>query len=336
MKRLVARALLAAVLILQGLLTEGGDSKEKARTSERNALERQRQDSTPLRCIAFSPYVAGYDPTRRAHPPRKLIDQLLAELTRQNDFRCIMTYDAVQGIKSVFPAARAKGLKVISIIWLGQDERENGRQIAAGIRAGRDYPDTIIRFSCGSEVRTRHGKSLDSAIASCMKQLGDSVLQPVGIVDSWWEVCDRSWPCQRSALFINAEWIGANVYPWWENKFSGLFPCTKAEKAADFQIERLGNVMDVYPGKEVILTEFGWPAGPKGYAEKCGKASEPNQSRVVKDTLNRLDALGLPGVVFEAFREDWKLNSEGGVGPFWGICKGGSPYHCKTVYRRDR
>jgi exo-beta-1,3-glucanase (GH17 family) len=72
-------------------------------------------------------------------------------------------------------------------------------------------------------------------------------------------------------------------------------------------------VMDTYPDKEVLLTEFGWPAGPKGYSEtnqfigqKCGVASNANQNLVIRDTLAKLDEKGWSGVVFEAFREQWK------------------------------
>jgi hypothetical protein len=41
------------------------------------------------------------------------------------------------------------------------------------------------------------------------------------------------------------DWIGVNVYPWWENKYSPLFPCIPAEEAAAFHRSRVENVQAV-------------------------------------------------------------------------------------------
>ncbi|PWH16749.1 MAG: hypothetical protein DDG58_09225 [Ardenticatenia bacterium] len=111
------------------------------------------------------------------------------------------------------------------------------------------------------------------------------------------------------------------------------------EQAANFHVARLRDLMNRYPGKEVLLTEFGWPACPEGYSEtnqltgqQCGIAGEMNQRIVIEETLAQLERAGLPGIVFEAFREPWKRETEGVVGPCWGICEGDSPYRCRSPY----
>lgn len=297
------------------------------------------QDGKVLRCIAFSPYVGNHSPNTGPHPSRKLIRTLLDKLMQQTSFRCIMTYGVLNGLDYIFNAAHVRGLKVIAIIWLDADEAVNERSITRAIKAAKTYPNTIIRLSCGSEVRARHGNALDHVILDCIERLrAADVLQPITTNDTWWEWCDRSWPCQESVLSDHVDWIGINVFPWWENKFSGIFPCTTAARAATFHIARMQNVMDLYPNKEVILTEFGWPAGPKGHSEtnrftrqRCGLASESNQNLVNRNTLAELNRKGGPGVVFEAFREKWKARVEGPVGSFWGICKGVPPYKCKAL-----
>ena len=55
-----------------------------------------------------------------------------------------------------------------------------------------------------------------------------------------------------------------------------------------------------------------------------------NQALVVKSTFDKLAKRGWSGVVFEAFSENWKPESEGGFGRFWGICKGEPPYTCTS------
>jgi exo-beta-1,3-glucanase (GH17 family) len=291
--------------------------------------------SPALDCVAFSPYVAGYNPTTGPHPSPAVIAQLLDRLVQQNSTKCIMTYGVLNGLEATFPAAQARGLTVIAIIWLDADPVVNDQSVAAGIAAALAYPETIARLSCGSEVRTRHGTSLDGAIDSCIERLrGAGVVQPITSIDTWWQWCNAAWPCQPRALAAAVDWIGVNVFPWWENRFSGIFTCTAASGAADFHVARLQNVMDRYPATPVVLTEFGWPSGPDGYAEtnqytgeRCGVASRGNQALVVKSTLAKLRERQWSGVVFEAFKEPWKT-AEGVVGPFWGLCGDAPAFRC--------
>lgn len=294
-----------------------------------------------LRCVAFSPYVSGYNPDLGPHPPPSLIDTLLDVVVTQTGFRCIMTYGMLNGLDYTFEAAKNKGIKVIAIIWLDTDDATNNASIALGIQKAKQYPDTIIRLSCGSEVRVRHGAATaEPIIRNCINQLrAASVSQPITSIDTWWGWCNETSPCQQWNLVNDVDWIGINIFPWWENKYSGLFTCTPAAKAADFHIARIQDVIARYPQEEVVLTEFGWPAGPDGYretnrftGERCGVANEANQRLVVKETLAKLDQSGLSGTVFAAFREKWKETKEGPVGSFWGICNGASPYTCKFPY----
>jgi exo-beta-1,3-glucanase (GH17 family) len=286
-----------------------------------------------LKCIAFSPYIKGYNPKTGPHPTEAVIRQLLVELKRQTSFRCIMTYGVLNGLSKTFKVAKAEGFKVIAVIWLDENQTTNDRSITQGINIAKAYPATVIRLSCGSEIRTRaNGKSMDSVIIGCINRLRQAgVSQPITSIDTWWEWCNRPGvpgTCQKSSLSAYVDWIGINVYPWWENKYSGMYPCTSADQAADFHIARMLEVKNRYPNKEVILTEFGWPAGPSGYREtnlytgqECGVANNTNQNIVMNNTLAKLREKGWSGVAFEAFREPWKKTDEGSAGPFWGICR---------------
>lgn len=282
-----------------------------------------------LECVAFSPYVQGYSPLSPTgpHPPPALIDALLDDVVANTTFRCIMTYGVLNGLSHAFEAAKQRGLKVVAILWLDNDPAVNAASIDQGIQKAKEYPDTIIRVACGSEVRTRRGAALaETTIQSCRTQLAAAgVTQPVGTIDTWWALCNEQRPCQTWSLAANMDWIGANVYAWWENKFSGFFTCTPAADAAAFHLARIEEVKTRYPSREVIATEFGWPAGPDGYSEqnrftgqRCGIASEVNQDLVVDGTVALLRQADISHVVFEALREPWK-SVEGPVGPFWGL-----------------
>lgn len=292
--------------------------------------------SKALHCLAFSPYIEKLNPDYGPHPSKELIGILLDQIVKKTPFRCIMTYGVLNGLDAAFEAAQARGIKVIAILWLDKDSAINSQSIAKGIELAKTYTETIVRISCGSEVRTRHNYSFDSEISRCMESLRKAgVKQPITTIDTWWEWCNRSLTCAQTSFAKQVDWIGINVFPWWENKHSGIYPCTPAAKAADFHIARIEEMKRVYPGKEVIITEFGWPYAPKNGTEinehtkqHCGKATKQNQELVVKGTLKQLAKRNWPGVVFEAFSENWKPSNEGDFGGSWGICQDAPPYDC--------
>lgn len=300
------------------------------------------RESIPRRCIAFSPYVGHLDHDFGPHPGPAVIDKLLDVVVEQTGFTCILTYRVLHGLDYIFESAAKRGMKVIAIIWLDKDPTVNQASIKTGIEVAKRHADTIIRISCGSEFRSRHGTALDSILRDCIKQVrGAGVTQPLTSIETWWEWCNRSWPCQKRDLADDVDWIGINVFPWWENRFSGLFTCTSAADAAEFHVARLQDVRARYSSTDVVITEFGWPAGPDGLKQRndftgefCegAEASEVNQRRVLVETLAKLDARGLRGVLFEAFREgSWKIRNEAAVGQFWGVCQGVSPFDCKSL-----
>lgn len=294
-----------------------------------------------LRCTAFSPYVRGFDPNTGPHPTPELIDRLLDKLVQQTDYRCIQVYGVLHGLDYIATAAERRGLTLFQILWLDTNQADNTSSIDLGIQVALSHPATVLRLSCGSEVRTRHGRNLDPEIRNCITRLRTAgVAQPITSIDTWWQWCNQAWPCQPTDLAAEVDWIGINIFPWWENKFSGIYPCTPVADAPRFHIDRFANVKEVYPDKEIILTEFGWPAGPRRYSEvnqftgqACGVAAKSNQDFVIKETLRALDARGWQGVIFEAFQQPWKKEGDSPVGDQWGRCRASRPFTCRATVR---
>jgi exo-beta-1,3-glucanase (GH17 family) len=294
-----------------------------------------------MQCVAFSPYVGNINPNYGASPSHELIDTLLDKLIKQTRFRCLMTYGVLNGLEYTFAAAEARKLKVIAIIWLDKDIAVNDQSIAKGIEVAKAFPKTIVKLSCGSEVRTRHGNVFDGEIVRCIDGLRNAgVKQPITTIDTWWEWCNRAAPCQKTGFEAKADWIGVNIFPWWENKHAGVHTCVPVDKAADFHIARLEEIRLTYPDKDVVLTEFGWPSGPEGATEandhtgeKCGIASQKNQVNVIKETLQKLVKKNWSGNVFEAYSEKWKPGDEGSSGSYWGLCQGEPPYTCVKDFK---
>ncbi|MFA5984506.1 MAG: exo-beta-1,3-glucanase [Methylococcaceae bacterium] len=297
------------------------------------------KNKEPLQCLAFSPYVGDLNPDFGSYPPRELINTLLDNIVRNTPFRCIMTYGVLNGLEYTFAAAEERHLKVIAIIWLDNDIKVNSQSIQSGIEVAKAFPKTIIKLSCGSELRTRHGKEFDGEISRCITSLrAAGVTQPITTIDTWWEWCDRSKPCQKTIFDKQVDWVGINIFPWWENKYSAAYPCTSAKNAADFHIARMQTLNQTYPDKEIIVTEFGWPNAPAGGTEfnkhtkqHCGLAGPKNQVRIIQETFKKLAKKKWSGVAFEAYSEKWKPTQEGGFGDAWGVCQGLPPYACTKI-----
>ncbi len=64
----------------------------------------------------------------------------------------------------------------------------------------------------------------------------------------------------------------------------------------------------------------------------CDAGRPANQHLVVEEALALLDAEGLAGILFEAFREPWKARDEGPIGAYWGVCSGELPYTCPSAH----
>ncbi len=329
------------ILLLAFLFLAIDVSSGFARTLTHKKNTVTKQENKAMQCVAFSPYVGGITPDYGPQPSPQLVDMLLDTLVKETRFRCIMTYGVLNGLDYTSKAAKARNLKVIAILWLDKDKAVNDQSISKGIEVAKAYPDTIVKLSCGSEVRTRHGNGFDGEIVRCLDAMREAgVKQPLTTIDTWWEWCNRARPCQKTGFEAKTDWIGVNIFPWWENKHAGVHTCTTAEQAADFHIARLEEVRRTYPGKDVILTEFGWPNGPEGGTEtnsrtgqKCGVAGVKKQAEVINATLKKLAAKNWSGNLFEAFSEKWKPHDEGNFGSYWGICNGEPPYTCQKYYR---
>lgn len=58
--------------------------------------------SSPMQCVAFSPYVNSLSPNGGSQPSTALIESLLGNIATQTPFRCIMTYGVLNGLEAIF------------------------------------------------------------------------------------------------------------------------------------------------------------------------------------------------------------------------------------------
>ena len=105
---------------------------------------------------------------------------------------------------------------------------------------------------------------------------------------------------------------------------STISPCTSCpigracpgSVAVDHAIKVYERLRQAYPGKRIVIAEFGWPSA--GLNRKDAVPSPLTQAQVVRDFIARADAMGIDYSIVEAFDQPWKT-FEGSVGPYWGM-----------------
>jgi cellulose synthase/poly-beta-1,6-N-acetylglucosamine synthase-like glycosyltransferase/exo-beta-1,3-glucanase (GH17 family) len=109
-------------------------------------------------------------------------------------------------------------------------------------------------------------------------------------------------------LGSSVDFIAAHVLPYWEN-FSD-------KQAVDQAVYLYGLLRDNFPGKRIVIAEFGWPSA--GYNLLNADPGPFQQASVLRNFVARAEAMGMEYNIVEAIDQPWKY-FEGGVGPYWGI-----------------
>jgi cellulose synthase/poly-beta-1,6-N-acetylglucosamine synthase-like glycosyltransferase len=113
---------------------------------------------------------------------------------------------------------------------------------------------------------------------------------------------------EHPELAASVDFIAAHILPYWEG-----FPDSQAVDQAILTYDKL---REMYPGKRIVIAEFGWPSA--GYNRRDAYPGRIEQAHVIRDFVSRADAYGIDYNLIEAFDQPWKT-FEGSVGPYWGL-----------------
>ena len=252
-----------------------------------------------LHGLCFSPYEEGQEPG----------DQLSEEQIRRRMeiikpyTNWIRSFSTTDGNEMIPVIAKEYGIKTLVGAWLGDDPDINEREIQGLIKLVNDGMVDIA--AVGNEVMYRKDLT-EQELLDFMYRVKDEVADsgvPVGYVDAYYEFE------ARPAITEACDVILANCYPYWEGcpiEYSLLYMKEMYRKAADAGM-----------GKDVIITETGWP--DKGTGLDGAIPSEANAMKYFINTQQWSDEDGIEIFYFSSFDESWKVGAEGDVGAYWGI-----------------
>jgi glucan 1,3-beta-glucosidase len=260
-----------------------------------------------LQCMSYAPFRGAQSPLHGGtHVPAAQIEDDLKRLKSMTD--CVRTYSMELGLDQVPGIARRLGMKVIQGLWLSNKPDRNRQEIDAVIALAKRYPDVIQSIVVGNEVLLRGELSpldLGNAIREVKRQVPT---MPVTYADVW-----EFWQRNRD-LAEAVDFVTIHILPYWED-----FPIPAATAAAHVESIR-ERMAGVFPGKEILIGETGWPSA--GRMREGALPSLVNQALVLQEVLAVAKSKGYRVNVIEAFDQPWKRQLEGTVGGHWGVFDG--------------
>src|ERR1700704_19606 len=249
-----------------------------------------------LPSVSYTPFEPDHVVDNTVDPDRIRTDlKRLSTLTR-----AIRSYSSTEGNELVPAIAAEFGLKVMVGAWISKEDEHNQREIESAINLAKRNSN-VIGVVVGNETIYRGDTKLEDLI-DLIKRVKKSVNVPVTTGEIWniW----RDNPELASAV----DFIAAHVLPYWEN-----FTDKQAVDQAVYLYQMLRNQ---FPGKRIVIAEFGWPSA--GYNLRNADPGTFEQAVVLRNFVTRAEAIGMEYNIVEAIDQPWKF-FEGGVGPYWGI-----------------
>jgi glucan 1,3-beta-glucosidase len=279
----------AAVLLLVSVLHAGlwGVLRDKEPAPDFKGL---------LPSLSYTPFEPGHVVDSNVDP-----DKIRADMKKLSTLtRAIRSYSATEGNELVPPIAAEFGMKVTVGAWIGKDPDRNEREIKAAIELARKNSN-VNGVVVGNEVIYRGEQKVEDLI-EMIKKVKSAVRVPVTTGEIW-----NIWR-DNPDLGSNVDFIAAHVLPYWEN--------FRSDQAVDQAVDRYNLLRNQFPGKRIVIAEFGWPSA--GYNLRNADPGPFQQALTLRNFVSRAEALGMEYNIVEAIDQPWKF-FEGGVGPYWGI-----------------
>ena len=250
-----------------------------------------------LASVSYAPFAGNHHPdsTRAAESQIRSDLKALAPLTR-----AVRTYSATSGVEMVPSIANEYGLRVSVGAWIDKDKARNERELKSVIDLARRNSN-VSSVIVGNETIYRDDVKVDELIQMIQRVKRSSPV-PVSTGEIWsvW----RDHPELVSAV----DFIAVHILPYWEGVWD--------RAAVDAAIGGYDTLRRLYPGKRIVIAEFGWPSA--GYNLKNANPGRLEQAEILRTFASKAEAYGIDYNIVEAIDQPWKTN-EGGVGPYWGM-----------------
>lgn len=236
--------------------------------------------------MSFAPYGRDANPDK-GEPTTEA--QIRADVEAVAPYtRGVRTYASTGNLDLVAKIAAEKGLKTTVGAWLDEDEARNEREITNAIEVAKKNSN-VVGIVVGNESILRAERTPEQLIET-IRRVKRETNVPVTTGETWDVWLDHP------ELVSAVDYIAAHMLPYWE----GVTP----EQVVDHTIAIYDRLRATYPGKRIVIAEFGWPS--QGYNRDSAIPGEVEQAQIIRTFAARADALGIEYNLIEAFDAPWK------------------------------
>ncbi len=268
-----------------------------------------------LASVSFSPINPKHDGETDKTSEKQIRSDLAAVAPYT---RAVRTYSVSNGLDLVPQLASEYGLRVTLGVWINNWQEQNEREMESAVALAKRYRnvDSIIVgnetiFRAQAEHRDDPLYNANDTVRDLIAKI-QRVKREVSVPVTTAEV-PNVW-LEYPELASAVDYIAVHVLPYWEGM--------PGSAAVDHALGVYEKLRQTYPGKRIVIAEFGWPSA--GLNRKDAVPSPLTQAEVMRDFVTRADAMGIDYSIVEAFDQPWKTN-EGSVGPYWGVFDADSP-----------
>lgn len=252
-----------------------------------------------VRGVSYSPFHGDTDPTDGDAARRSDMERDMAQLAGR--VRDVRMYSVRKGLEDLPAIAGRHGLGVIAGAWVDRRPVASELEVAALIDVASREP-AVRRALVGNEALLRGDVSVEQ-LREYLRRVRGAVDVPVSTAEPW-----HIW-LAHPELAEDVDFIAAHVLPYWEG--------VSVDAAVDHLVQRWHELHAAFPGKEIVLTEVGWPSA--GRRNDDAEPGVVNAARFVRRFLNVADELNIQYIVMEAYDQPWKGGLEGSAGAHWGL-----------------
>jgi glucan 1,3-beta-glucosidase len=213
----------------------------------------------------------------------------------------VRSFSCTEGNEWIPKVAKDLGIKTLVGAWLGNDDEINQREVEGLIKLAKEGLVDIA--AVGNEVMYRKDLTEEQLLDFIKKVKAEIPHIPVGYVDAYYEFSHRPRITELCDIIL------CNCYPFWEG--------CPFENSLDYMKQMYYQAKDAGKGKEVIITETGWPS--QGENLKGAVPGEKSARDYFINTQLWSANDNIPVFYFSSFDESWKVGAEGIVGAYWGI-----------------
>ncbi|MBF0130711.1 MAG: glycosyltransferase, partial [Alphaproteobacteria bacterium] len=186
--------------------------------------------------------------------------------------------------------------------WIDKDDERLKREIEAAVKIANSNK-SVVTVVVGNETLMRKDRTPEELIA-LLRDVRARVKRNTQVTTSeTWDI----W-LKNPELAKAVDYVSAHILPYWEG--------IAAEKAIEYTFARYDDLQKAFPGKKIVISEFGWPS--QGYNRYEAKTGQLIQAQVIRDFVAEANRRNIDYNLVEAFDQPWKT-SEGSVGAYWGM-----------------